>query len=189
MTKSLDSMIKKWYRVKSEQLASSRVFSMRRDTSISPLTGAEHDFYVVDPPDWINVVALTEAGEIVLIEQYRHGMQSVTIEIPGGMIDPGESPLDAAKRELLEETGYASEDWAQIGCVHPNPAIQSNSCYTFLARGARKVQETKFDSTEDICTLLEPAGNIPKLAAAGAITHALVVAAFYWYSIYTMRDS
>lgn len=177
-------MIKKWKLVKSETLASNRVFSTRKDTCISPVTGAEHDFFVVEAPDWINVVALTEEGDVLLIRQYRHGVRSETIEIPGGMIDPGETPLEAAKRELHEETGYESDEWEALGMVVPNPAIQSNRCYTFLARSSKKVSEPRFDTTEDIETFTAPAEDLPGLVSSGKITHSLVVSAIYLFSIH-----
>ncbi|MEM7008904.1 MAG: NUDIX hydrolase, partial [Thermodesulfobacteriota bacterium] len=132
-------MIKKWSVINSEVLQSNKIFNVRKDKSRSPITGDDHDFFVVEAPDWINVVALTEENEIVLIEQYRHGTDSVTVEIPGGMVDPGEEPLQTAKRELLEETGYAGENWVQIGVVHPNPAMQNNRCFMFLATNCKKV--------------------------------------------------
>lgn len=177
-------MIKKWNIAGSENLSSNKVFSVRKDTCVSPKTGNEHDFFIIQAPDWINVVALTENDEVVLIEQYRHGTESVTIEIPGGMIDPGEEPIQAAKRELLEETGYAGEGWVQIGEVCPNPAIQNNRCFTFLATNCRKVSEPEFDTTEDIFTYTEPEKEIPKLVSEGKIKHSLVVAAFYWHYLH-----
>jgi 8-oxo-dGTP pyrophosphatase MutT (NUDIX family) len=182
-------MIKKWSVTKSQQVESNRVFSVRKDTSISPYNGNKHDFFIIEAPDWINVVALTQNDEVVLIEQYRHGSGEVTIEIPGGMIDPGESPIDTAKRELLEETGYAGDSWVKIGEVLPNPAIQSNRCFTYLARNCKKVSETNFDSTEYIVTYTKPYEEIPKLLSEGKITHSLVVAAFYWYYLYKQSES
>jgi len=143
-------MIKNWNLIKSEKINSFRVFSTRKDTSLSPITGEEHDFYVVEAPDWVNVIAVTPDNQVVLIKQYRHGIKSVTLEIPGGTVEPGESPIEAGKRELLEETGYASDNWVCIGKVHPNPAMQNNNCYTFLARDARRVQAQGFEGTEDI---------------------------------------
>ena len=177
-------MIKKWNLVKSEKLNSYRVFSTRRDISSSPVTGKSHDFYVIEAPDWTNVVAITPEREIILIKQYRHGVQSLTLEIPGGMVDPGETPLEAARRELLEETGYASDDLICIGRVHPNPAIQDNTCHTFLAKNAVKIKEPNFEGTEDIACFVTPVENVPNLVAEGKITHSLVISAFYWYYLY-----
>ena len=180
-------MIKKWNVVNSERLESNKIFSVRKDTSVSPVTGGEHDFFVVEASDWINVVALTEDDEVVLIEQHRHGIQSVTVEIPGGMVDQGEEPLQTAKRELLEETGYAGANWDQIGEVFPNPAMQNNKCHTFLATNCKKVGEPNFDTTEDIITYTRPSCEIPNLVGQGKITHSLVIAAFYWYYLYKER--
>jgi ADP-ribose diphosphatase len=177
-------MIKKWEVIRSEPLSSNRVFSTRKDTSVSPTTGKVHDFYVIEAPDWINIVAVTDSDEVLLIKQYRHGIGTETVEIPGGVIDPGETPIEAAKRELLEETGYVSDDWISLGEVIPNPAIQNNKCYTFLARHARKAEDPHFDSTEYIVTFTAPVSEIPKMVSEGNITHSLVVAAFYWFCLH-----
>ena len=178
-------MVKKWDLAKSEQVTSNRVFSIRKDAAVSPVTGKQHDFFVIEAPDWVNIVALTGEvdRDVVLIRQYRHGIRSETIEIPGGMIDPGETPLEAAKRELLEETGYASDEWVDLGAVVPNPAIQDNRCATFLARSAKKIEEPHFDSTEDIDTYTAPLSDVPGLVRTGQITHSLVICAFYLLSI------
>ncbi len=180
-------MIKKWNVIKSENVNSYKVFSTRKDMSLSPTTGEEHDFYVVEVPDWVNVVAITPDDKIILIKQYRHGIRSITLEIPGGIVDSGESPLEAGKRELLEETGYNSDEWVCIGKINPNPAIQNNTCYTFLASNARKVQVPSFEGTEDIALLVTPTNKITNFVAGGKITHALVVVAFYWYLLYNQR--
>ena len=177
-------MIKKWELLRSESLSSNRVFSTRKDTSVSPATGEEHDFYVIEAPDWINIVAITDSDEVLLIKQYRHGIGAETVEIPGGVIDSGETPLEAAKRELLEETGYVSDDWILLGEVIPNPAIQNNKCYTFLAGHARKVEDPHFDSTEYIVTFAAPVSEIPKMVSGRKITHSLVVAAFYLFCLH-----
>lgn len=177
-------MIKDWDIVKSKRLNSYRVFSTRMDIGKSPVTGKEHDFYIIEAPTWVNVVAISADDEILLIKQYRHGIRSVTFEIPGGMVDPGESPLEAAKRELLEETGFISNDWALIGNVHPNPAIQDNTCLTYLARNVEQIGKPKLDGTEDIASFLMPTREIIKLVSKGEITHALVISAFYWYLLH-----
>ncbi len=177
-------MIKKWDIVKSEDILSNKIFSVRTDTCVSPINASEYDFYIVEAPDWINVVAITENDEVVLIEQYRHGSESVTVEIPGGMVDPGEEPMETAKRELLEETGYAGENWVKIGEVYPNPAMQNNKCHMFLVTNCKKVGDTNFDTTEYIETYTKLLSDIPALVTEGKITHSLVVAAFYYHSLY-----
>lgn len=170
-------MSEAWRDDSAEVLLRTRVFSVRRVHRTSPKDGAGHDFWIVDPPDWVNVVALTDAGEVVLVEQWRHGTGTVTLEVPGGMIDPGEDEETAARRELLEETGYSADHFELLGCAEPNPAILSNRCTTFLARGCRKLHDTQFDATEDCTLRLVPALQISELVRAGVISHAIVLAA------------
>lgn len=174
-------MVDTWKVRKSEQINSYKVFSTRRDISRSTVTGEEHDFYVIQSPDWINVIPVTADGEVILIRQFRHGTQSVTLEIPGGMVDNGEDPLAAAKRELAEETGYGSEKWEKLGTVHPNPAIMDNECHMYLAGDAFKSGEPHFDGTEDIETVTRPVEEVKDLILEGGITHSLVLSAFNLY--------
>jgi len=174
-------MIKPWPCVRSQTNQSYRVFSIRTDTVLSPKTGAEHDFYVIESSDWVNIIPLTADQKVVMVRQYRHGSKQVTLEIPGGLVDPGDTPEKAAFRELLEETGYQAEEWVKIGSVSPNPAIFNNRCYTFVARNLKKVSDPKPDQTEDLEVVLIPIPDIPKLIREGAIDHAIVVAAFHWY--------
>jgi 8-oxo-dGTP pyrophosphatase MutT (NUDIX family) len=137
----------------------------------------EGDFYILKTNDWVNVVALTDADELVMIEQWRQGVLRVTLEIPGGIVDPGESPLDAAIRELAEETGYVAREWRSLGSIEPNPAIQDNRCHTFLALGARASGETAFDAHEQCRVVIAPWAESGALLASGRITHALVAVA------------
>ena len=149
--------------------------------AVSPRTGRPHAFTVLDGPDWINVVALTDSGEMLLVRQFRHGTQTQTLELPGGSTDRRDAtPLEAAKRELLEETGHASDDWSLLGVVDPNPAIQSNACHTFLARGARKVADPQLDGGEDLSVVLLPRAEVERLLRDGTIRHSLTVAALHW---------
>jgi 8-oxo-dGTP pyrophosphatase MutT (NUDIX family) len=169
-----------WKILESRLIARTKLFTLEtRRCQVDQRSPAE--FVVLDSPDWVNVVAITEPGNVVLIEQFRHGTQAVTLEIPGGVVDPGETPARAAARELLEETGYEAEEVILLGSVRPNPAFLNNTCYTFLARDARRVQEQSLDEGEDITILEAPMSDIPGLIADGRIDHALVIAAFQWY--------
>jgi 8-oxo-dGTP pyrophosphatase MutT (NUDIX family) len=172
-----------WTRRRSEQLADCRVFRVRRDLSADPRDGREHDFYVLEAPDWINVIPLTEAGEVVLVEQYRHGTGAVSLEIPGGMVDPGEAPEQTAARELLEETGYGGGELAFLGRTRPNPAIQDNWLHSYVARGVSFRHAPSNAGTEQTVVRFVPVGEVPRLIREGRIDHALVVAAFHLWSL------
>lgn len=161
-----------------------KVFSVRRDRVRSARTGRPHDFYVLDCPDWVNVIALTSRNEVVLVRQFRAGTRTVTLEIPGGGVEAHDgSALVAARRELREETGHAAGSWKRIGVVNPNPAFQSNRCTTYLARGCRRVGDLMPDAGEDLAVELVPLRSIPGLIRKGTITHSLVIAAFHFLSL------
>lgn len=173
-------MIQPWPTVRSEFLGDFRVFRVRKDYRRSPRTGGEHDFMVVQCPGWVNVIALTPANEIVLVEQYRHGTQTVDLEIPGGVMDPEDaSPLEAGLRELREETGYEGTRARLIGSVATNPAFMDNRCHTVLVEGCELKHGQELDHTEDVATHVVPLSEIPALVASGRIHHSLVLVAFY----------
>jgi ADP-ribose pyrophosphatase len=168
-----------WSEVSRRLMYAGRIFSILQARRRSPESGREFAFDIVECPDWVNVVALTEASNVVLIRQYRAGTQTITTEIPGGTVDRGETPLEAARRELVEETGYEADAWEMIGRVEPNPAFQTNATYTFLARNARRTGEQRLDDTELIEVEERALDDIPQEVADGTITHALVVCAFF----------
>ncbi len=144
--------------------------------------GELHDFVVLHSPDWVNVVPVTGDGRVVLIRQWRHGSRGCSLEIPGGMVDPGETPLEAGARELLEETGFAARGLAYLGRVNPNPALFDNTCHTFLAMDAEPAAPQRPDDTEVIEVVLAPLADLPGMVRRGEIHHSLVLAAltFYW---------
>lgn len=174
-----------WSVLESEHVADCRVFTVKKNHSRNEgrQKGKTFSFYVIKPNNWLNVIPVTPEGEVILIRQFRHGIGSVTLEVPGGMIDEGEDPALAAARELLEETGYTSDPIVPLGVNHPNPALQDNICHSFFAPNARKIQEPVLDFTEDIDIVLVPLKDIPSMIKKGAITHALVITAFHMLAL------
>ncbi len=173
-----------WETVGSEPAGNFRVFTIRSDRRVSPRTKRVHDFYVIDCVDWVNVIATTASGDFVMVEQYRHGSNTVELEIPGGMIDPTDaSPVIAGVRELREETGFEGENPCVIGEVFPNPAIMSNRCFTVLVENCVWRQPVHLDDGEDVLTRLVPVADIPSLVASGKIRHSLIIAALYHYDL------
>lgn len=144
-------------------------------------SNTQKDFYLLDFPDWVNVVALTPERSIIMIRQYRYGSNRMEIEIPGGMVNDLEAPVAAGCRELLEETGYAGRNARIIGRVCPNPAIQRNYCSTILVEDAVKVAEPSQDDMEDIECFILTAEEISRQIASGKINHGLVLNALTFY--------
>jgi ADP-ribose pyrophosphatase len=171
-----------WRRLRCEQVASYRIFEVWRVELEDAAGRPRGDAFTVHARDWCNVVAVTPDDQVVLVWQYRFGADALSLEIPGGVIDPGESPEQAARRELREETGYAAERFDLLIAVRPNPAAGDNRCFTFVAHGARLAGATGFDPQEEIETTLVPAARIPDLVDGGQVTHSLVQMALetYW---------
>lgn len=167
-----------WTRLASRLQLPLRIFDVLHEQYESPRTGRAHDVVIVDCPDWANVIAVTEDGRVVTVRQFRFGSAEVTLEIPGGVVDPGETPLHAAQRELREESGYVAERWTALGSIHPNPAFQRNRMHAFLAEGARHAGAQALDPMEDIEVGLRPLADFDGLIASGEISHSLVAFAF-----------
>jgi 8-oxo-dGTP pyrophosphatase MutT (NUDIX family) len=175
-------MISPWPKLHSKTLGKFTVFSIRADRKVSPRTGHEHDFYVLDCVNWVNVIAVTSDQQLVMVEQFRHGSETVELEIPGGVMDAHETdPLVTAIRELREETGYEGRHARLLGSIRPNPAIMSNHCYTVLIEDCRLAHPVQFDHGEDIATRLLPADEAIRLAAAGKVQHSLVVVGLFYF--------
>jgi ADP-ribose pyrophosphatase len=178
-------MITPWKKTGSKPVGDFRIFKLRSDICINPRTGKEHDFYILDTVGWVNVIALTPARELVMVKQYRIGSQTVELEIPGGMMDPGENdPVATAVRELREETGYAGENARLLGKIWSNPAILNNQTYTVLIENCRLQHDVEFDHGEDLTTHLVPVAEVPKLVADEKIGHSLVVVALYHFDLW-----
>jgi 8-oxo-dGTP pyrophosphatase MutT (NUDIX family) len=145
------------------------------------MKGSVFDPYVIECGAWVNVIALTKKREVVLIKQYRHGVKQVMLEIPTGIMDEeDESPMWAARRELLEETGYTSDQFIEVGRVYPNPATHNNLTYSFLALDVELVSEQNLDETEEIEVSLIPFDEFISLAKEGGLPQALHISALFF---------
>ena len=146
------------------------------------------DGLVLEFRDWVTVLAVTKDRQVVMARQYRHGAQVIIDELPGGVMDVEDaSPLEAARRELLEETGYTSRNILQIGCVSPNPAIQTNRIYSFLALDAEKVEEQHLDATEEIEVVLRPLDEVINMAKTGGLLQTMQVSTVFFALNYWER--
>ncbi len=172
--------LQRWTYDDQATIADEKIFRLLRLRSSSPRTGLSHRFSVLEAADWVNVVALTPDQEVVLVRQFRHGIRDFTLEIPGGMVDAGETPAQAASRELREESGYAGDPPIPLGVVTPNPAFLNNHCHTYLLENCRRTGAPQLDQGEDLEVLTLPLSDIPGIVATRAIDHALVICAFWW---------
>jgi len=177
-----------WTVVETEHLHNCRVFQVRRTLARSPNTGQVHPFFRIDSDEWVNVVALTCDREVVMVRQWRHGSGTLSLEIPGGLVDPGEPPAGAALRELQEETGYGAGAVVPIGVLNPNPALFGNRVHTFLARDVVRLGEVENEGLEETAVELIPVAEVEDRIRAGAIDHALVIAGLYWFALAEGRE-
>ena len=171
----------RWQKLGRTLLAQTRVFDLQSVHYRHPQRGTERDFVVANPPDWVNVIALTPDHRLVLVRQFRFGVDDFALEIPGGVIDAGEDPLVAGPRELREETGFSGTAACLLGSVRPNPAILSNRCHVVLVERAVATDATAWDHDEEIEVLTLPVEEVLALARNGGITHSLVLNALFMF--------
>jgi 8-oxo-dGTP pyrophosphatase MutT (NUDIX family) len=181
------SGIKPWRELESRQIADCRIFSVESSCAESPVDGSQHEYFRIRSVDWVQVVPVTAAGEIVMVRQYRHGSQAVSLEVPAGLIEPGEPPLQAAIRECREETGYRIANLRPLGVLRPNPALFSNRLHTFCALDAQRVGAIEHTATEITEVELVPIARLRELLMSGRVDHALP-AAVLWRFLCEYRD-
>lgn len=157
------------------------LFTLRKERFRSRTSGLAHDFYVIHLADAVHAIAITTAGEVLFVRQFRAASGRDSLEIPGGLVDPHEDPLVAGARELLEETGYAGDPPELIGTLWSNPSIVTSRTTTIVIRNARKVAEPKLDHTEELTVEKVPMHDVLGLVRSGKVDHALVVAGILWW--------
>lgn len=170
-----------WEILQTEPHADCRVFSILRKRCRHPLRQVEGEFFAVHSPRWVNVLAVTPDLQLVLVKQFRFGVEELSLEIPGGLVDEGEEPLQAGLRELEEETGYSGEKGRILGTVWPNPAIMDNVCSFVLVEGVTLRSELKWDHHEELEVSLAPVEEVMEWARTGRIAHALVLNALFLF--------
>lgn len=178
------SALQPWEVDRSEYLQDCRIFRLRRDHAISPATGKQGDFYVLDAPDWVSLVPITDDGMLICVAQYRHGSQRISLETPAGLVETGEAPEEAAARELREETGYAARSMSVLGRTFANSAFMTNHMTAILAEGCTLKDPTAWDEHEELELRLIPVSEIPQLLASGTIENTSSALALSWYLLY-----
>lgn len=171
----------KWKVLGSERLFNRPWLTVRRDRVQIPNGQINDEFYVLEYPDWVNVIAITEEGSFVMEKQYRHGLGETGYEICAGVIEEGESPLEAAKRELLEETGYGGGEWKEYMQISANPSTTNNISHCFIAKGVKKLSGQSLDRTEDISIVLMDTGQVRALLVEDQIKQSLMAAPLWKY--------
>lgn len=174
-------MVKKWEVLKSDYVLTTKWLTVRKDKVRLPSGYVADDFYVLEYPDWVNVIAITKEGKFLVERQYRHGAQAVVYELCAGTLEKGEDPLKGAKRELLEETGYAGGEWELFCISSPNSAAMTNDCYSFVARGVEFTGARHLEQTEDIEILLMSYNELKELVKAGGIKEGQMLSALWKY--------
>ena len=167
----------RWVRLGERTLAETRVLDLRMIRYRHPRRQTEREFVSIHASEWVNVVPLTTDGRLVLVRQFRYGINDFSLEVPGGVIEDGEDPVVAGLRELAEETGYAGGAARLLGSVHPNPAIQDNRCHAVLADGVMRAGALAWDEDEEMEVVTAPVDDVLAWARGGQITHSLSLTA------------
>jgi 8-oxo-dGTP pyrophosphatase MutT (NUDIX family) len=175
------SYAKPWREIGSEQLLDCRIIQIYRSTAASPQTGTPHDFVRIRSVDWVQVIPITAAGDVVMVKQWRAGSGAITLEIPGGLLDDGEDPAAAAARECLEETGYAAKVVRPMGAMNPNPALFTNRLHSFYAIDVERIGDITNEGTEHTEVVLVPLRELEGLLRENRVDHSLVAATLWRY--------
>jgi 8-oxo-dGTP pyrophosphatase MutT (NUDIX family) len=172
-----------WEKKESEILADCRIFKVSKSRFHHPVREKDGEFFTIDAPDWITVVATTSKQKLVTVRQYRFGIEDLSLEVPAGLVEPNEEPMEAGVRELREETGFEGLDAELLGWVYPNPAIQGNRCYLVGIREARQVAKPDWDEHEEIEIQLIPLKEMVGRLTQGDFRHALTLCALQYYML------
>jgi ADP-ribose pyrophosphatase len=172
----------RWKKLRAEPLLTTRIFDVTRTVFQHPHRSQAQDFVVIHAPDWVNVLALTPDHQLVLVRQFRYGTDEFSLEIPGGVMDPGEDAVSAGVRELREESGFEGTNARLLGTVHPNPAMQNNRCHLVLVENARPTARLDWDPDEEFEIMTKPVDEVYALAYRGEITHAMVLDALLLFT-------
>jgi 8-oxo-dGTP pyrophosphatase MutT (NUDIX family) len=175
------SSLESWRELERETIADGRIFTVERSVASSPVDGKARTFHRIATVDWAQILPITADDEAVLVRQYRHGAQRITLEMPGGLIDAGEDAATAALRECLEETGYRASKAHSLGVVSPNPALFTNRLHCFYASGATPESAIQNTGTEVTEVVLVPVADLESLLVVGEIDHALVAGTIWRY--------
>ena len=177
----MNQTIKEWKVLESEYLVRRPWLTARRDRLELPDGRIIPEYYVLEYPDWVNVIAITKDGQFVMERQYRHAARKISLELPCGVMEEGETPLVAAQRELLEETGFGGGQWKKLMELSPNPSAMSNTTHCFLAIGVEKIAEQHLDETEELPVLFMTKEEVKRMLNENQICQALMVAPLYKY--------
>ena len=177
----MNQTIKEWKVLESEYLVRRPWLTARRDRLELPDGRIIPEYYVLEYPDWVNVIAITKDGQFVMERQYRHAARKISLELPCGVMEEGETPLEAAQRELLEETGFGGGQWKKLMELSPNPSAMSNTTHCFLAIGVEKIAEQHLDETEELSVLFMTKEEVKRMLNENQICQALMVAPLYKY--------